>query len=507
MKGSLERLLRRPWIFWGASVLLLSAVSASALVAVNRGQEAEEETEMRSSVGAKNEASATTGATNLVKLDPPTQQAIGLELHKAELATTPVVVKAPGRVAPDESRWAFITPRAAGIVRSVTAQIGMKVKAGDLLATIDSPEVGEARLNLVGREQALEVAKTQAEWQETVYSNVIELLAMLEKGASPDEIHNRFKGRPVGDERERLITAYAQFRRADAALKRQKDLQASDAVSLAEYQKTLADQETAQATYQALMDEMAFQARLERTRSRQSLAQAETALRIAKEKIRILGVPVDAPAGTIANESTAQDAGIASTYALTAPFDGTILDRELVVPGVAVDTMHRIFTLADLSRVWIEVHVYEHNFAALAGGRDAEVRVTSPAYPGRIFPATVLHTGYMVDDKSRTVRLMAQAENADRTLKPGMFVEVELVRHIGAPAVRVPDTALVAESDRTLVFVRRDDVTFERRDVTPGPSHDGMTAILKGLKAGDTVVVRGGSKLLAEAARLTSGGS
>ncbi|MGC8638347.1 MAG: efflux RND transporter periplasmic adaptor subunit [Isosphaeraceae bacterium] len=64
------------------------------------------------------------------------------------LGTAHQVLVAPGRIAPDETRYAQITPRPAGVIRTVVAVIGQEVRAGDLLATVDSPDVGKARLEL-----------------------------------------------------------------------------------------------------------------------------------------------------------------------------------------------------------------------------------------------------------------------------------------------------------------------------------------------------------------------
>ena len=134
------------------------------------------------------------------------------------------MLTAPGRVAPNESQFAYITPRAAGVVRSVTAHIGQDVKSGDLLATIDSPEVGNARLELYTRQQALDVAKAQADWQQMIYRNTLELIERLEKGETPEQIQTAFADRAVGENRERLMTAYAQYRLAIATIERNREL-------------------------------------------------------------------------------------------------------------------------------------------------------------------------------------------------------------------------------------------------------------------------------------------
>src|SRR5262249_42008966 len=203
------------------------------------------------------------------------------------------VLSAPGRIAPNESQYAYITPRAAGVVRSVTAHVGQDVKAGDLLATIDSPEVGQARLELYTLLQALEIARAQADWQETIYKNTLELLQRLQRGETPDEIHTAFKDRALGENRERMMTAYAEYRLAVATYERNRELAAHQPLTTKQYQQVSADFEVAEAAYQGLMDQMGYEARLANIRAHQALKQAETSVRAARERLRILGVKPD----------------------------------------------------------------------------------------------------------------------------------------------------------------------------------------------------------------------
>jgi multidrug resistance efflux pump len=148
-------------------------------------------------------------------------------------------------VAPNESQYAFITPRAAGVVRTVNARIGQSVHAGDLLATIDSPAVGEARLELYTKLQTLEVAKAEADWEEMVYRNTNELIDHLRKGESPEEIQRRFVDRAVGENRERLLTAYAQYRLARATIDRNRELHAQKLIATKQFQEVTAGYEVA----------------------------------------------------------------------------------------------------------------------------------------------------------------------------------------------------------------------------------------------------------------------
>jgi multidrug efflux pump subunit AcrA (membrane-fusion protein) len=494
-------------------------------------------------------AASTADLPEVVELDQAQQEAIKLRTAPVEMGTSFDVLEAPGRIAPDEARYAYITPRASGVVREVTAHIGQDVKAGDLLATIDSPEVAQTRLDLVTRLQELEIAKWQADWQSSIYQTTLELIERLKANDSPETIHDRFEDRPVGVNRERLLTAYAQFRLDRVRFTRNKELRQGNAISLAAFQEVQAEFEASQATYQALMDRMGFESKLENTKAQQALRQAETAVQVARERLRVLGVKPDGteptitegkvvgvkPDGTLNGEGGTKPtekpekvlparqpdeaAAVApvgahpvgeehgkelkpiSTFSMWAPFDGTILDRAMIVPGVAVEKGQKIYTLADLATVWVEVYVHESDFDNLNNNRDDPIQFTSPAYPGRTFQGKVIYSGDLVDEKSRSVLLLARAENPDRALKPGMFVEVKIHSPSARQAALIPASALLTEDDDQFVYVRIAPERFERRPVVAGTHEGEQVAILKGLEAGEVVVIEGAFKLSAKAMR------
>jgi RND family efflux transporter MFP subunit len=187
-----------------------------------------------------------------------------------------------------------------------------------------------------------------------------------------------------------------------------------------------------------------------------------------------------------------------STYSIWAPFDGTILDREMIVPGVAVDTTHRIFTMANLSTVWVEVSIHEDDFDRL--GRTltgSKVRFRTPAYLNREFEGEVIYSGDLVEEKSRSVKLLATAKNPDRGLKPGMFVEVEVLSPRKDAVVKIPATAVLTEGSHSFVFVRNAPEKFTRREVEAENPRKLSVVILRGLERGEEIVVTGGYKLKA----------
>lgn len=435
------------------------------------------------------------------------QESIGVRTARAESGDAIEVIAAPGRVAPDENHYAFITPRASGVVQTVSVQIGRDVKAGELMATLDSAECAQARLDLLACSQAQEVAEARADWQASVTQATLEMIDRLVAGDSPQKIQERFEGRPIGENREKLLTADAQRRVTQAAMMRNKELYEGKAVSLAKYQQVVAEYEAALATYQSLIDRVGVEARMADTRAQQERKQAETAARVARARLRSLGIDPETDMfrpDLVRQEKSDSKQLPMSTFEIRAPFDGTILDREIIVPGVAVDKTHRIFTVANLSTVWIEANVHESQFALLARSGKAKISMSSPAYAGREFPGEVIYTGDLVDEKSRTVKLLARAENPHRMLKPGMFVEVKIRNNAGRKSVLIPDSAVLSDGPTSFVYIRTAPENFEFRKVVTGQSDGGMVEILGGVEPGTEVVTEGAFKLKAEAIRLTA---
>ena len=164
----------------------------------------------------------------------------------------------------------------------------------------------------------------------------------------------------------------------------------------------------------------------------------------------------------------------------------------MIVPGVAVDTTHRIFTLANLvdglGRGERPRERLRHA-RPQPGGRT--IRFRSPAYPGRVFEGEVIYAGDLVEEKSRTVKLLAGRENPDRLLKPGMFVEVEVLSPARATASQVPASALLTQGSRTFVFVRSGPDRFVRREVEAEPPR-GETVV--GPRAASSPATRSSSR-------------
>ncbi len=171
---------------------------------------------------------------------------------------------------------------------------------------------------------------------------------------------------------------------------------------------------------------------------------------------------------------------------ITSPADGFILLRN-VSDGQRFDKGTELFRIADLSRVWILVDVFERDASLVQP--DQPVKVELPNQ-GKTFTATVSKTLPQFDNITRTLKLRLEADNPDFTLKPDMFVDVELPLSL-AEAVVVPAEAVLDAGLRQTVFVDRGNGYFEPRNVHLGSRVGDQVQVVQGLTPGERIVVSG----------------
>lgn len=176
---------------------------------------------------------------------------------------------------------------------------------------------------------------------------------------------------------------------------------------------------------------------------------------------------------------------------IRAPFAGVLGIRQ-VSPGALVTPGTAIATLDDLSTMYVDFPVPEASLAQLAKGQHVTGRTA--AYPDKRLTGIVSTIEARVDPATRSVTVRADFDNPDRSLRPGMLVNVELQRATRT-ALLVPEIAVVQVGTRTFAYRVKPDGSVEQVDVQIGTRTDGQAEILKGLRAGDRVVVDGTGKL------------
>jgi cobalt-zinc-cadmium efflux system membrane fusion protein len=188
-----------------------------------------------------------------------------------------------------------------------------------------------------------------------------------------------------------------------------------------------------------------------------------------------------------------------STYAIRAPFDGTVIDRHMAV-GEMVDQASAIFILADLSTVWLEVNVHQHGLAHVAPGRTVTLREVAGDRSAR---AEIAYVSPIIDQETRTATARAIVANDDGSWRPGTFVVATIEEPVVATVV-IPRHALQTFEGATTVFVVDGD-RFEPRRVTVGAQGRTRVAVTSGLAAGDRVAEEGSFLVNAELAKGEAG--
>lgn len=222
------------------------------------------------------------------------------------------------------------------------------------------------------------------------------------------------------------------------------------------------------------------EAELRNARAQVAKAQAE----LEKEKVHvtdILRVPLNDSGGH-------GEEGIP----ISAPAAGVVLARKATV-GSVVNAGDELFTLADLSTLWMIAAVSELDLSKLNSGQP--VRLLVRAYPHQEFSGRILKLGEQLDPATRTLQVRIQVPNPRGLLKPEMFATAVLEQPGRRPSLFVPEAAVQEISGIPAVFVRRTADQFEPRPVKTGRRANGETEVIEGLRGGERVVVKGGFML------------
>lgn len=166
------------------------------------------------------------------------------------------------------------------------------------------------------------------------------------------------------------------------------------------------------------------------------------------------------------------------------PVSGYITERN-ALPNLYVEPATRLYTIADLSRVWVYAQVFQDDVGRLKPGDNAAITVD--AYPGRVIHGRIEGILPQVDMATRTARVRLEIQNPDLRLKPGMFVNVDLQFSLGRHLV-VPASAVLQTGTRQLAFLDLGGGRLQPRDVVTGPRAGDSLIIVKGLEAGQRIV-------------------
>ncbi|HVO80757.1 MAG TPA: efflux RND transporter periplasmic adaptor subunit [Terriglobales bacterium] len=170
--------------------------------------------------------------------------------------------------------------------------------------------------------------------------------------------------------------------------------------------------------------------------------------------------------------------------AIDSPASGYVTEFN-ALPNQYVQAETRLYTIVDLSSVWVYANVFQTDVGQLKPGTPAAVTVD--AYPGRTFKGQIDQILPQVDAMTRTVRVRLVFSNPGLVLKPGMYVNVRISIPLGHQLV-VPASGVLQAGSRDLAFVDRGGGYLEPREIEVGPRLDDHVVVLKGLRAGERIV-------------------
>jgi len=248
------------------------------------------------------------------------------------------------------------------------------------------------------------------------------------------------------------------------------------ATAMADYQKAQADEVLSRKALERaqLLSSRGAVAEKDLQLAQDTEDKAKIDLQTAEQRVHILGGDPAEPSSLIE---------------LHAPVSGTIVEQNVSgFEGVkSLDNTPNLFTIADLSIVWILCDVYENDLGIVGIGDAAEIRLN--AYPDQVFRGVVQDISRVLDPNTRSAKVRVVLRNPDGSLRPGMFAVAIFRSHRSRPRLVVPGTAIMRLQDRDWIFRKEGDQRFRRVEVHAlGEAGGGMVQVQDGLKPGDQII-------------------
>jgi cobalt-zinc-cadmium efflux system membrane fusion protein len=289
----------------------------------------------------------------------------------------------------------------------------------------------------------------------------------VEKGDILAVIHSADLGQVKSD----FLEVQAKLELTQATFRREKELYEKKITSEADYLNALSELKTAEASYAA-----------------------------ADKRLRLFGLRTEQIAGIKDEKENEEFANLI----LRAPQGGTIIAQNISA-GKMVETTESLYTIADLSNLWVWCDVYEKDLAILheqsAKGKLLQAMVQVKAFEPIAFYGMVDFVGNLMDEHTRTVKMRAQVKNLENKLRPGMFAEVEVAIPLPERMVAVPQVAVMSDAGKNFVFQKWKNDLWVRRDVAVGSKYGDFVEILSGIPKGATIVTGGAFMLKSDILR------
>lgn len=416
------------------------------------------------------------------------------KVTKAQFVTEPSALRrisdvrtVSGRLTYDEAKHIEVKAPVSGVLVDVLVKPGDVVDEGQLLAIINSPEIGKARASVLAEQSRYQVIVVQMERLKEVTDNLRNLFGLLDQNRPLNEIESQNNDKSLGTYRQPIMSAYAERILARQLVAAAEPLVDSGSVSRRTLQERENARHVADAEFRSVRETTAYDIGIRKQELQADLNNASRQVMIAENHLTTLLGFADSRTDEATSESL-------SRMEVRAPFAGTVEARSYA-RRERVQQSDSLFVLANTESLYVSADIRENEWAAMSVKPGQEIEVVAPAIPGRSFIAKVHYIGREVEVESNSLPLVATIANTNGLLRPGMFVRVSIPVAQSDEVIAVRSESVMQHENEKFVFVSLNDQTFRRVDVQTGVSNEEWVEIKTGLDVGD-LVVAGGAFLL-----------
>ncbi len=430
---------------------------------------------------------------DLVRLTSAQLNEAGVVLAPLAGGTIATHLTLPAEIGFNTDNLVHVTPRVPGIVAEVHAFIGDEVVQGQLLAVIDSPDLGQAKIDYLTALQALSEAQADLDRQRIISTNTEALLAVLKAEPSREALQAEAAELRIGQNKGRLISAYAILQSARANYQREQTLRTQNLSTQADLLAAQEAYNSALAEYLAVYEDIDFRYHADLMQTQRAFRVAESAVSNTNRRLHLLGLRPD----QIGAIETEPDTAI-SRYELYAPIAGRIIAKHLSI-GEKVEEEEPAYRIANLSTVWLNISVYAKYLDQIHEGQQISVTAGDRQADG-----TISYVGSTLLEATRTVLARMVLDNRERRWRPGEFVTVHIETGRVAADRAVPVEAIQIYEGAQVVFVQ-DERGIRPHPVQIGRRNDELAELLDGPPVGARIVVQNSFLMKAELGKSAAG--
>lgn len=490
-----------------------------------------------------------------VEVDAETAQRLGIKLEPVKKQQLDVGIKTTGQIETLPDQKVEVTAPLTSKVVELLVKPGSKVKKGQPVAVVASPELVELRVGSLEKQadaqaamqkaQAdLKLAKENLERQQQISdAEIAQALAQLnaaqaqynrdlalvnQRGVLKVAQENLKRQQQIANAeiaqattevavaqeqydrdqelvekgalpRRQMLESQAKLERAKAELARAKSLpqvvQAESEVKRAEVDLPLRELRNSQSRVAEV------QAQLKRVETRRDVLEAQAQLKRAQSDVEVAQSRLNLSKNTY--ETRLQQLGTTANakglVTITAPISGTVADRNVSQGQSLQDAGGKLMTIVNDGRVFAVANIYEKDLDKVKNGQRVRVKVAS--LPNQTFEGRIAQIGTAVQGETRVVPVQAELNNSSGSLKPGMFTQLEVITDKTASSLlAIPTSAIVDANGKKLIYVQNGNA-FQPTEVTLGQTSGDMVEVKTGLFEGDMIVTQRSPQLYAQSLR------